>query len=108
MTAVTTKASRQHKLRTWSAFGDLGRKPTEYEVVTHKLNHTMREPPLELSPDAHGNVWLKKHRDGMRLSCPRLGCVSRSRTAHLPQIREEPGRQRDLYRRHPSRIRRVP
>jgi toluene monooxygenase system protein E len=32
------------------------------------MNHTMREPPLELSPDAHGNVWLKKHRDGMRLS----------------------------------------
>jgi hypothetical protein len=50
--------------------GDLGRKPTEYEVVTHKLNHTMREPPLELSPDAHGNVWLKRHRDGMQLSVP--------------------------------------
>jgi len=70
MTAVTAKASRQRELRTWSGFGDLGRKPTEYEVVTHKLNHTMREPPLELSPDAHGNVWLKKHRDGMRLSVP--------------------------------------
>jgi len=41
MTAVTAKASRQRELRTWSAFGDLGRKPTEYEVVTHKSNHTM-------------------------------------------------------------------
>lgn len=70
MTAVTAKASRQRELRTWSALGDLGRKPTEYEVVTHKLNHTMREPPLELSPDAHGNVWLKRHRDGMQLSVP--------------------------------------
>jgi toluene monooxygenase system protein E len=70
MTADTAKASRQRELRTWSALGDLGRKPTEYEVVTHKLNHTMREPPLELSPDAHGNVWLKRHRDGMRLSVP--------------------------------------
>jgi hypothetical protein len=67
---VTAKASRHRELRTWSAFGSLGRKPTEYEVVTHKMNHTMREPPLELSPDAHGNVWLKKHRDGMRLSVP--------------------------------------
>jgi hypothetical protein len=70
MTVVTPKASRQRELKTWSAFGDLGRKPTEYEVVTHKLNHTMREPPLELSPDAHGNVWLKKHRDGIHLSVP--------------------------------------
>jgi hypothetical protein len=70
MTAVTAKASRPRELKTWSAFGDLGRKPTEYEIVTHNLNHTMREPPLELSPDAHGNAWLKKHRDGMRLSVP--------------------------------------
>jgi hypothetical protein len=54
-------------LKTWSAFGELGRKPSEYEVVTHKLNHTLREPPLELPPDAHGNVWLKKHRDGIPL-----------------------------------------
>jgi hypothetical protein len=50
-----TEASRQHGLRTWSAFAGLGRKPTEYEIVTHKLNHTMRGPPLELSADAHGN-----------------------------------------------------
>jgi toluene monooxygenase system protein E len=70
MMAVTPKASRRRELKTWSTFGDLGRKPTEYEVVTHKMNHTMREPPLELSPSAHGNVWLKKHRDSMRLSVP--------------------------------------
>jgi hypothetical protein len=57
----------QRALKTWSAFGELGRKPTEYEVVTHKLNHTMLDPPLELPPDAHGNVWLKKHRDSIRL-----------------------------------------
>ena len=57
----------QRALKTWSAFGELGRKPSEYEVVTHKLNHTMREPPLELPPDAHGNLWLKKHRDSIPL-----------------------------------------
>jgi toluene monooxygenase system protein E len=56
-----------HGLKTWSTFGELGRKPSEYEVVTHKLNHTMREPPLELPPNAHGNLWLKKHRDGTPL-----------------------------------------
>src|ERR1017187_7032135 len=54
-------------LKTWSAFGDLGRKPSDYEVVTHKLNHTMRDPPLELNAEAHGNVWLKRHRDGIRV-----------------------------------------
>lgn len=58
----------QRALKTWSAFGELGRKPSDYEVVTHKLNHTMRDPPLELSPDAHGNVWLKRHRDDIRLT----------------------------------------
>jgi hypothetical protein len=68
MTSNTAKRSHQRELKTWSAFGALGRKPTEYEVVTHKVNHTMRESPLELSPDAHGNVWLKRHRDGMRVN----------------------------------------
>jgi toluene monooxygenase system protein E len=58
----------ERALKTWSAFGELGRKPSEYEVVTHNLNHTMREPPLELGPDAHGNVWLKTHRDEIRLT----------------------------------------
>jgi toluene monooxygenase system protein E len=58
---------QRRPLKTWSAFGELGRKPSEYEVVTHNLNHTVREPPLELSPDAHGNVWLKKHRDDIAL-----------------------------------------
>jgi toluene monooxygenase system protein E len=57
-------------LRTWSAFGELGRRPTEYEVVTHKLNHTLRKPPLELGPEAHGNLWLERHRDQIRLQVP--------------------------------------
>jgi hypothetical protein len=67
---TTIPVTRRRELKTWSAFGALGRKPTEYEVVSHKLNHTMREPPLELGPGAHGNVWLKKHRDGMGLNAP--------------------------------------
>jgi Methane/Phenol/Toluene Hydroxylase len=67
---TTIPVTRRRELKTWSAFGALGRKPTEYEVVSHKLNHTMREPPLELGPGAHGNLWLKKHRDGMGLSAP--------------------------------------
>jgi toluene monooxygenase system protein E len=61
---------RRAPLKTWSAFGDLGRRPNEYEVVTHKMNHTLRETPLELSPDSHGNRWLVRHRDNIQLRVP--------------------------------------
>ncbi|HEY0801523.1 MAG TPA: toluene hydroxylase [Steroidobacteraceae bacterium] len=57
-------------LRTWSVFGNLGRRPSEYEIVTHKMNHTLRETPLELGADRHGNRWLKRHRDGIALKVP--------------------------------------
>jgi hypothetical protein len=58
---------RRPPLKTWSAFGNLGRRPSEYEIVTHKMNHTLRDIPLELGPDSHGNLWLKRHRDGVTL-----------------------------------------
>ena len=35
-----TEGRRRPQLRTWSAFGELGRRPSEYEIVTHKMNHT--------------------------------------------------------------------
>ena len=61
--------ARRPKTKTWSRFGNLGRKPNEYEIVTHDLNHTISGPtPLEMGPDVHGNVWLKRHRDSMPLS----------------------------------------
>ncbi len=58
---------RERRRKTWSSLGDLGRKPTEYEVVTHGMNHTAGETPLEMGPDVHGNVWLKKYRDDIAL-----------------------------------------
>jgi toluene monooxygenase system protein E len=61
---------RRPPLKTWSAFGDLGRRPNEYEIVTHKMNHTLRETPLELGPDRLGNRWLSRHRDGIKLTVP--------------------------------------
>ncbi len=61
-------APRTRRLRTWSAFGDLGRRPSEYELLTHGLNHTMTPTPLEISPDANGNTWLKAHRDAIGLT----------------------------------------
>lgn len=57
-------------LKTWSAFGNLGRRPSEYEIVTHQMNHTLRATPLELGVDRQGNRWLLRHRDGMSLKVP--------------------------------------
>jgi len=60
--------ARRPKTKTWSRFGNLGRKPNEYEVVTHDMNHTISfATPLEMGPDVHGNVWLKRHRDEIPL-----------------------------------------
>jgi Methane/Phenol/Toluene Hydroxylase len=67
MDAGNPERPRRPPLKTWSAFGNLGRRPSEYEVVTHKMNHTVRETPLELGPDSHGNRWLVRHRDGIKL-----------------------------------------
>ena len=68
--AKATPRTRARGLKTWSAFGNLGRRPTEYEILTHNLNHTTGPVPLELGPDVHGNVWLREHRDSMKLAVP--------------------------------------
>jgi len=57
---------RRRGLKTWTAFGNLGRRPSEYEIVTHNMNHTTNG--LELGPEVNGNRWLQEHRDGMRLT----------------------------------------
>jgi toluene monooxygenase system protein E len=63
--------SRRPKTKTWSRFGNLGRKPNEYEVVTHDMNHTISfATPLEMGAEVHGNVWLKLHRDSIPLTVP--------------------------------------
>jgi len=59
---------RRRGLKTWSALGNLGRRPTEYEIVTHNLNHTTGPVPLEMGPEVHGNRWLIEHRDNTELS----------------------------------------
>jgi toluene monooxygenase system protein E len=63
---------RSRRTKTWSAFGQLGRKPNDYEIVTHGMNHTVGATPLEMGPDVHGNRWLLKHRDGIALKAARL------------------------------------
>jgi hypothetical protein len=67
MEARNPERVRRPLLKTWSAFGNLGRRPSEYEIVTHNMNHTLRDTPLELGPDSHGNLWLVRHRDRIKL-----------------------------------------
>jgi Methane/Phenol/Toluene Hydroxylase len=68
MDTENTEGPRRPPLKTWSAFGNLGRRPSEYEIVTHKMNHTLRDKPLEIGPDRHGNLWLMRHRDAAKLT----------------------------------------
>jgi Methane/Phenol/Toluene Hydroxylase len=70
MTNVSAPRPRSRGLKTWSSFGNLGRRPTEYEVLTWNMNHTAGSPALELGPDVNGNVWLREHRDAMRFVVP--------------------------------------
>lgn len=67
---TTSRARRRGGMRTWSELGDLGRKPTRYEILTHGMNHTAGGRGLELGPDVHGNVWLREHRDTIDLQVP--------------------------------------
>jgi toluene monooxygenase system protein E len=74
MTPVASSPAvlRRRRVKTWSAFGELGRKPSEYEIVTHGMNHTVGAVPLEMGPDVHGNRWLLRHRDGIALKAAGL------------------------------------
>lgn len=65
MTKHSAPRRRNQGLKTWSSLGNLGRRPTEYEILTHGMNHTLGATPLELGPDVHGNRWLRVHRDAM-------------------------------------------
>ncbi len=65
-------ALRSRRAKTWSSFGALGRKPNDYEIVTHGMNHTVGPVPLEMGADVHGNRWLLAHRDGIALKVARL------------------------------------
>lgn len=65
---MSAPRTRKRGLKTWSAFGNLGRRPTDYEIVTHNLNHTTGPIPLEMGPDVHGNRWLIEHRDSSGLT----------------------------------------
>lgn len=68
MTYTKREPRRQ---RTWSAFGDVKRRPTEYEIVTHGTNWTTRKTrtaPLEQNASSPANLWLRTYRDGSPLT----------------------------------------
>ena len=58
------------RLKTWSLLGQLGRVPSEYEIVTHNLNYTTRAgraSALESNPTTPANMWLLTYRDSSPL-----------------------------------------
>lgn len=56
--------------RTWSAFGETRRVPSEYEVMTHETNWTLRagrKVPFEQNPSSPANLWFLTYREGSPL-----------------------------------------
>jgi toluene monooxygenase system protein E len=67
MTDNTTQPAKSKRRRTFSAFGDVRRMPTEYEIVTHGQNWTVREgrnAAFEQNPSSAPNLWFLTYREG--------------------------------------------
>jgi len=59
-------AKSRRKLRTFSAFGDVRRMPSEYEIVTHAQNWNTRagkSSVFEQNPSSAGNLWFLTYRE---------------------------------------------
>jgi toluene monooxygenase system protein E len=58
--------ARKRKLRTFSAFGDVRKMPSEYEIVTHGQNWNTRDGRLstfEQNPSSPINLWFLTYRE---------------------------------------------
>src|SRR5215469_10192241 len=65
-----TEAPKQRPRRTFSAFGDVRRMPSEYEIVTHGANWTLRKnrtATFEQNPSSAANLWFLTYRDNSPL-----------------------------------------
>ena len=65
-----TPARRPRPRRTFSAFGDVRRMPSEYEIVTHAQNWTLRQnraSAFEQNPSSAANLWFLTYRDNSPL-----------------------------------------
>ena len=62
---MTTPAKKKRKLRTFSAFGDVRKMPSEYEIVTHAQNWNTRSSRLstfEQNSSSPLNLWFLTYR----------------------------------------------
>jgi toluene monooxygenase system protein E len=58
------------KRRTFSTFGDVRRMPSEYEIVTHEQNWTLRQgrtATFEQNPSSAANLWFLTYRENSPL-----------------------------------------
>ncbi|MCP3709301.1 AraC family transcriptional regulator N-terminal domain-containing protein [Paraburkholderia sp. CNPSo 3274] len=58
--------AKARPLHTWSVFGEIRRMPSEYEIVTHEVNYTLRKrrtAAFELNPTTPANMWYLTYRD---------------------------------------------
>jgi toluene monooxygenase system protein E len=65
-----TPAHKPRPRRTFSAFGDVRRMPSEYEIVTHAQNWTLRQnraATFEQNPSSAANLWFLTYRDNSPL-----------------------------------------
>lgn len=65
-----TKPARKRKMRTFSAFGDVRRMPSEYEIVTHAQNWNTRDGRLatfEQNTSSPINLWFLTYRENSPL-----------------------------------------
>lgn len=63
---MSANTNRPRARRTFSAFGDVRKMPSEYEIVTHGQNWTMRHnrsSAFEQNPASPANLWFLTYRD---------------------------------------------
>ena len=66
-----TETPKQRPRRTFSAFGDVRRMPSEYEIVTQGANWTLRQnraATFEQNPSSAANLWFLTYRDNSPLT----------------------------------------
>jgi len=68
--APETQAPKPRPRRTFSAFGDVRRMPSEYEIVTQGANWTLRQnrtATFEQNPSSAANLWFLTYRENSPL-----------------------------------------
>ena len=69
----TDPRTKVRPLRTWSAFSEIRHVPSEYEIVTHESNYTVRKhrsAAFELNPTTPANMWYLTYRDKSPVQVP--------------------------------------